>query len=338
MCPSLSQENIMAESKQADSFDKTEAIRLADIGKSMSEIAEILEVSYYTLYKFFRSNDFLITRWKRKSSNRSPKHDLIIILAKQKLSLSEISRLVGISREAVRLVVKKSGLPTDVRVARMKDRADRVKTLADQGKNCQEISDDTGLPYNVIRSIAKDLGLKILGNSILTFDGDKAIELAREGFAPAEIADKLGTRYYNVLNFLHRRGIEIVSGYERNLTFDSKLAATLALQKIPLRQIVERTGGNINNVRFYFERHDIPYVRDRIPPGHFEQETSQAREMLQQKNSVQQIAEKMRYTEECVNKLLGSSEPAKTTSEVVLLNKNVRKRPRKDSRPLAGKG
>jgi DNA-binding CsgD family transcriptional regulator len=291
--------------KKPVSFNTLEALRLADDGKPISEIAEKLNAPYHVVYRFFRSKEILVREGKKGGSS-TPKcdHDVILILARRGQTLSEIARNVGVSREAVRLILQKNGMPTDIRKIRAQDRAKRVESLLQQGKSCQEIASDTELSYNAIRTIIKSLGLEVPGSSTLTFDGTRAIKMAQDGHSVSEIAKALDTRYYNVLNFLRRRGIEIVEGHRGRLTFDPNRVKDLAGKGLPLKRLAEHAKAKPHNVRMFLDRHSIPYVRDWIPTRVFQEEAAQAKNLLGEGKNKSEIAKALRYTEECIERLL----------------------------------
>jgi predicted DNA-binding protein YlxM (UPF0122 family) len=188
-------------------------------------------------------------------------HNLILDLARQQTyTLSEIGRKFNISREAVRQIVKRSGLPTDVRKIRRDYQQKQVRSLVEQGKSRQEIMKETGLPYNTVCGVLKTLDIEITHSSTLTFDGKKAIDLAGQDYTVGEIAKAVGTRYYNVLNFFNRRGVKIQKGYQKRLSFNAEVAEKLAAERVSLGDIAIQLGAKSYNIKMYFERHNIDYL------------------------------------------------------------------------------
>jgi DNA-binding CsgD family transcriptional regulator len=293
-------------SNKYQDLNTLEAIRLADEGMPISEIADSLGVPYHRVYRFFRSKDLAVKEGKKGGSS-SPKceHDVILAYARRYYSLSEISRIVGVTREAVRLILKKHGYPTDIRKVRLKDKENRVKTLINQGKSYKEIASDTELSYGAIRSIVKSLGVEPQ-SSTLTFDGNRAIKMSKDGYTVSEIAAALGTRYYNVLNFLRRRGVEIVGGHRGRLTFDPDKVKEMATEGMSLKRMAEHAGAKPHNLKLFLERHAVPYVKDWIPARDFQSEARRAREMSDAGKGIAEIAREMNYTQESVERLLGN--------------------------------
>ena len=143
-------------------------------------------------------------------------------LRKNGLSLQKIGEMHGITREAVRQVLKMfPSLPNPSRETLPRD---KIKALAVAGLTRKEIARKTMIPYESVCMVAKKMGLAVKRGTHFKHDYGKIVAMWNSSLSLRKMAKNMGTTWQVVGTLVHRlreRGYDLpfrrkMAGERRN--------------------------------------------------------------------------------------------------------------------------
>ena len=111
-------------------------------------------------------------------------------LRKKGLPLQEIGETHGITREAVRLILKR--FPPLPNPPREKFSRDEIKKLAASGLTREEIARKTGVPYQSVCMVARKMGLALKRKRNFKYDYGKIVSMWNSSLSMRKMARKTG--------------------------------------------------------------------------------------------------------------------------------------------------
>jgi DNA-binding CsgD family transcriptional regulator len=112
------------------------------------------------------------------------------------------------------------------------NRLERIRELAGQGMNYNEISEDMGLSYSSVYNTARENNITVVRKSKVDKCLPEIERLATEGVRKADIAAKLGLSNSSVSNAMKRHGIEVVQPAKPERLPAEKRLSTARLERL----------------------------------------------------------------------------------------------------------